>query len=174
MQQWLNTSADVDTIYATLEDYFQDYSRLANENYNYVVKQTRQMVVKNYLQAMLSRRTKFKEELNKVANKIEGEAKKLQELFETVDNDPFEAIFMLAEVIRSDKDMISLELHKLIERYPDITEEHILRLFYVRGDISKEEAKDYRDIKPPNDYTNASSIFKTLLFPKLNLNIPFK
>lgn len=135
------------------------------------------MVAKNYLQAMLSRRTAFKEDYGKIADKVIAETKKLQLLFTNIKNeseDPFEAILMLSEVIRCDKEMIVLELHKIVSKYHDITEDHILRLLSLRGDISRADAKDIGHIEQQTvGYT--SSIFATLVFPRLgNLNIPFK
>lgn len=111
---WVTSNVSADTIYATIEDYFQDYSKLKEANYKYVVEQTRGMVGKRYLTALLSKRTSFKtlEESMKAAMKIVKEAERLKHLFDNLGNDfvgddPFEAINMMAELLKSDDDMLS-------------------------------------------------------------------
>ncbi|KAJ8914761.1 hypothetical protein NQ315_013264 [Exocentrus adspersus] len=179
--QWLCTSLTADTIYATIEDYFQDYNNLVEANYKYVVDLTRSMVAKRYLIALLSKRTSFKtyEECTKAANKALKEAERLSQLFNNLSkeldgDDPFEAVTMLAEVLKSDDDMLSFELHRVVEKYPDITEEHLLRLLSLRGDLSRADIKDkVLHIDKPK-VLHKSSIFKTLVFPKLvNINLNF-
>lgn len=179
--QWLTTNLPADTIYATIEDYFQDYNNLVEANYKYVVDLTRNMVAKRYLTAMLSKRTSFKtyEECTKAASKTIKEIDRLSQLFSNLNKDldedsPFEAITMLAEVLKSDDDMLSFDLHRVVEKYPDITEDHLLRLLSLRGDLSKADVKDkVLHIDKPK-VLHKSSIFKTLVFPKLvNINLNF-
>ncbi|KAJ8947090.1 hypothetical protein NQ318_002448 [Aromia moschata] len=140
--QWLGTNLPADTIYATIEDYFQDYNHLVESNYKYVVDLTRSMVAKRYLTAMLSKRTSFKtyEECTKAANKVLKETERLSQLFANLSkdlegDDPFEAIILLSEVLKSNDDMLSFELHRIVEKYPDISEDHLLRLLSLRGDL---------------------------------------
>lgn len=150
-------------------------------NYKYVVDLTRNMVAKRYLTAMLSKRTSFKtyEECTKAASKAMKEIERLSQLFNNLskdldEDDPFEAITMLAEVLKSDDDMLSFELHRVVEKYPDIAEDHLLRLLSLRGDLSKADIKDkVLHIDKPK-VLHKSSIFKTLVFPKLvNINLNF-
>lgn len=179
--QWLTSNVPVDTIYITVEDYYQDYKYLVESNYNYIVQQTRTKVARKYLVSMLSKRTSFKtyDESTKAAKKVIQEAERLKQLFSRVGKDiegedPFDAIVMLAEVLKSDDDMLSFELHRVVEKYPDITDDHLLRLLSLRGDLSKSDIKDkilYLD-KPK--ILQKTTIFKTIVFPKLvNINLNF-
>lgn len=180
--QWLTSLDSLETIYATLEDYFQDYNRLAEANYNFIAEQARYTVAKRYLTAMLSRRVSFKtfEDCTKAAGKIEKEVDRLTNLFsnlckntETKDDDEFEAIVMLSEVIKSDDDMISFELHRVLEKYPDITEDQLLRLLNLRGDLSRSDIKEkVANVDRPK-VSHRSSIFKSLVFPKNVMNLTF-
>lgn len=154
---------------------------MVEANYKYVVDLTRNMVAKRYLTAMLSKRTSFKtyEECTKAASKAMKEIVRLSQLFNNLskdlnEEDPFEAVTMLAEVLKSDDDMLSFELHRVVEKYPDIAEDHLLRLLSLRGDLSKADIKDkVLHIDKPK-VLHKSSIFKTLVFPKLvNLNLNF-
>lgn len=94
--KWLGVSLPVDTICATLEDYFQDYNRLVKDNFQFVIKEARNSVAKRYLTAMLSKRTSFKtyEECVSAAGQTKKEAQQLQKLFENTadfdEEDPLE------------------------------------------------------------------------------------
>ncbi|CAG9855139.1 unnamed protein product [Phyllotreta striolata] len=175
------TSNPADTIYVTIEDYFQDYNRLVEANYKYLTEQLITCVGRKYLTAMLSRRVSFKtyEECMKAAQKSSEEANRFNRLFLNLSKDiecenPFEAIIMLSEVLKSDDDMLSFELHRVVEKYPDITDDHLLRLLNLRGDLSRSEVRDkVAHIDKPK-VLHKSSIFRTLLFPKLvNINLNF-
>lgn len=178
--QWLSSLDSLETIYATLEDYFQDYNRLVEANYNFIVDQARSTVAKRYLTAVLSKKVSFKtyEECCKAANKIVREVDRLNNLFNTIsrnsdqsEDDPFEAIIMLSEVVKSDDDMLSFDLHRVVEKYPDITEDHLLRLLSLRGDLARSDIKDKVSHVDRPKVSHRSSIFKALVFPKLiNLN----
>ncbi|XP_056646544.1 exocyst complex component 3 isoform X1 [Diorhabda sublineata] len=178
--QWL-TLNPTDTIYVTIEDYFQDYNRLVEANYKYVVEQVVSIVGRRYLTAMLSRRISFKtyDECVKAAQKVAEEARRFNQLFTTLCSDlecenPFEAIIMLSEVLKSDDDMLSFELHRVVEKFPDITDDHLLRLLSLRGDLSRSDVREkVAHVDKPN-VLHKSSVFKTLVFPKLvNINLNF-
>ncbi|KAL1508945.1 hypothetical protein ABEB36_003759 [Hypothenemus hampei] len=180
--QWLTSLDSLETIYATLEDYFQDYNKLTENNYNFIVDQAKSTVARKYLTAMLSKRTTFKtfEECTKAASKIVKEVDRLTNLFSNLfrspdekEEDEFEAIIMLSEVLRSDDDMMSFELHRVAEKYPDISEDHLLRLLNLRGDLSRSNAKDKVTHVDRPKVSHRSSIFKSLVFPKAVINLNF-
>ncbi|XP_050304189.1 exocyst complex component 3 [Anthonomus grandis grandis] len=185
--QWLVTSelqvsSALETIYATLEDYFQDYNRLAEANYNFIVDQARNTVAKRYLTAMLSRKVSFKtfDDCIKAASQMAKETDRLRTLFSNIsskehdsNDDEFEVIIMLSEVVKSDDDMISFELHRVVEKYPDITEDHLLRLLNLRGDLSKSDIKDKVAHVDRPKVSHRSSVFKSLVFPKMVINLNF-
>lgn len=104
--KWLLTSNPVDTIRATLEDYFQDYNHLREKNFEYVINEAQNLVYKKYITAMLSKKTSFKtvEEAQQAATKIVKEANQIKSFFQgiapaAVDVDrPCEVLGLLAEV----------------------------------------------------------------------------
>ncbi|XP_063916010.1 exocyst complex component 3 [Zophobas morio] len=176
--RWLGTTLPVDTICATLDDYFLDYNRLSEPNYKFIVHQARALVSKRYLTALLSKRVSFKtyEESVQAAAKIVKEAKQLGKLLDTLcsleGDDPFETVILLTEVLKSDDDMLSFELHRIVEKYPDIMEDHLLRLLSLRGDLARSDIRDKVAHLPKVKMTHQSSVFRTLVFPKLvNLNV---
>lgn len=147
--RWLGTSLPVDTICATLEDYFQDYNRLVEANFKFVIKEACLSIVKRYILAMLSKRVVFKtyEECEAAAHQVLKETQRLKKVFlavfpEIEDDDPFHILIMFAEVLKSIDDMLSFDLHRLVEKYPDATEDQLLRLLYLRGDVTRSDCKE--------------------------------
>ncbi|CAH0561855.1 unnamed protein product [Brassicogethes aeneus] len=172
---WLKTQdAAIDTIHLTLVDYFKDYQHLVDENYKYIAETAKNTVAKRYLTCLLSKRLTVKtfEECRRVADKIKHETNKLSQLFVNLckitdeKDNPFKCIFMLCEIISSDGDMVSFELHRAVEQYPDISEDHLLRLLNFRGDIPRADIKDKIQAveKPKGHYR--STIFSTIVFQK--------
>lgn len=85
--------------------------------------------------------------------KIVREAEQLGALFGRVAPDliiggagcgtPLEAISALAEILRSDdKEILSLDLTALVNKFPDIKEEHVIKLVGLRGDVSRSEIRE--------------------------------
>ncbi|XP_073949310.1 exocyst complex component Sec6 [Choristoneura fumiferana] len=149
--KWVASSIPVDTICVTLEDYFQDYNHLREKNFEYVINEAQNLVYKKYITAMLSKKVTFKtpEEAQQAATKIVKEANQIRAFFrrigaEGVDVDwPFEVISTLAEVLRcQDIEMLSLDLHGVLEKCPDISEEHLIRLLWLRGDVPRAHVRD--------------------------------
>lgn len=149
--KWLLSSIPIDTICVTLEDYFQDYNHLREKNFEYVINEAQNLVYKKYVTAMLGKKVVFKtvEESQQAATKIMKEANQIKAFFrriapEGVNVDwPFEVISMMAEVLRnSDIEMISLDLHGLLDKCPDMGAEHLRRLLWLRGDVPRAHVRD--------------------------------
>ncbi|KAI4484165.1 hypothetical protein M0804_007621 [Polistes exclamans] len=176
--KWLQSPIPIATICVTLEDYFQDYNHLNPKNFEYVIMEAQNLIAKRYISAMLQRKISFKtyEECLTCTSKIISEADKLKNFFVKIApkvgsyNSPFEIIKRLAEVLRcEDSEILSLDLHSLVEKYPDMTEDHLVRLLSLRGDISRGESREkvayileaQRNRKTPQTTTN--SIFKQIV-----------
>ncbi|KAE8751434.1 hypothetical protein FOCC_FOCC001681 [Frankliniella occidentalis] len=149
--KWLTSSIPVDTICVTLEDYFQDYVHLCEKNFELVIIEAQNSVARKYLTALLQRKLSLKEleQRRKLAKKVSDEADRLKALFRRVapkvqsEDSPLDALKILVEVIRSeDAEMLSLDLITVIEKYPDITEDHLSRFLSLRGDITRQDIKE--------------------------------
>lgn len=149
--KWLSSNCfPVEVICATLKDYFQDYNHLSPKNFDYVVSEAQNLIAIRYISAMLQRKISLKtyDECLTCTSKIINEADKLKNFFFQIApnmevDSPFEIIKRLAEVLRcEDSEILSLDLHSLVEKYPDITEDQLVRLLGLRGDIPKSEAKE--------------------------------
>lgn len=173
-------SLPVDTICATLEDYFQDYNCLVEANFEYVIQEARELVTKRYLTAMLSKKVSFKsyDECQSAAKKIFKEIEQLRKVFlstapSTVDiDDPLDLIIMLSEILKCEDDMISLDLHRIVEKYSDITEDHLLRLLSLRGDLSKSDLKEKINyvMKTSKPKTHEATLLSQLIFQDRIIN----
>uniref|UniRef100_A0A1B6CUA5 Uncharacterized protein n=1 Tax=Clastoptera arizonana TaxID=38151 RepID=A0A1B6CUA5_9HEMI len=150
--KWYSSSIPVDTICVTLEDYFQDYVHLRVRNFEYVISEAENLVARRYITAMLQKKMSFKtyEERRTAGNKIFKEANQIKALFSRIApkvanrvDSPFETIKSLAEVLKSeDLEILSLDLHSLVDKYPDVTEDHLSRLLSLRGDISRSDIRE--------------------------------
>ncbi|XP_043269347.1 exocyst complex component 3 [Venturia canescens] len=149
--KWLASPIPVSTICVTLEDYFQDYNHLRPKNFEYIITEAQNLIAKRYIVAMLQRKISLKtyEDCLTCTSKIMTEADELKNFFVRIApkvgnfDCPFEIIKRLAEVLRcEDSEILSLDLHSLVEKYPDMTEDHLVRLLSLRGDISRSEAKE--------------------------------
>lgn len=177
--RWLLSSIAIDTICVTLEDYFQDYNRLVHDNFKYTISTGLLLIAKRYIMAMLSKRTSFKsfDECQSAANKVVKEVNQLQDVFSkisdySIEENPLDTVILLSEIIKCENDMLSLDLHRIVEKYADITEDHLLRLLYLRGDIPRSDMREKvaHVVKSSNAHNlSKSSIFQQIVFPKLNL-----
>lgn len=149
--RWLKNRDPVDTICATLDDYFQDYGRLVDKNFDYVLDLARRRITKHYLTAMLSKRMTLKtyKECQQAAEQIVQEAKQLQQVFskqtratQADHEDYLQMIIIMSEVVRCESDMLTLDLHNIVDKYPDVTEEQLLRVLHLRGDLARSELRD--------------------------------
>ena len=146
--KWQSGSQAIDTICATLNDYFEDYQFLKPSNFELVIScaQDRVAILQNNL---LRKKITFtsQEERKSAAVKIRTEADQCKSFFKDVAGDmgdfdsPFDTVAMLAEVLSSDDEMLSLELGTLCKRYPDVSHEQIFCLLLLRGDLARGEAK---------------------------------
>ncbi|OXU16724.1 hypothetical protein TSAR_000990 [Trichomalopsis sarcophagae] len=148
--KWLSSPIPIETICVTLEDYFQDYNHLSSKNFDYIISEAQNLIAKRYISAMLQRKISLKsyDECLTCTSKIIIEADKLKSFFYKIApkielESPFEIIKRLAEVLRcEDPEILSLDLHSLVEKYPDITDDQLVRLLGLRGDIPRSEAKE--------------------------------
>ena len=152
--KWQSGSQAIDTICATLNDYFEDYQFLKPSNFELVISSAQDRVARKYITAMLQnnllrRKITFtsQEERKSAAVKIRTEAAQCKSFFKDVAGDmadfdsPFDTVSTLAEVLSSDDEMLSLELGTLCKRYPDVSHEQIFCLLLLRGDLARGEAK---------------------------------
>lgn len=144
-------SLAVDTICITLDDYYNDYRHLRPDNFELVVNEGMNTVAKKYITAMLQKKMTFKnsDDRKSGAIKIKNEGNKLKSFFERIESDvasinfSLDAIISLAEVLKNDDtDMLSLDIAALVKDYPDVSQEHLIQLLGLRGDVSKSDSRE--------------------------------
>lgn len=147
--KWETTNVSVETICVTLEDYFQDYNHLRAINFEYVINRAQSLVTKRYIRAMLSKRiSKPRANCEVMSKKIIREAKQIRNFFSKIapnlseSDSPIDLIAMMANLLDCDIEMLVLDLHTLLGSYPSLTEDHLMRLFYIRSDIKVSEVRE--------------------------------
>ncbi|KAJ8684977.1 hypothetical protein QAD02_020770 [Eretmocerus hayati] len=182
--KWLSSAIPIDTICVTLEDYFQDYTHLLPRNFDYIITQAQILIAKRYISAMMHRKISLKnyDDCCSCIEKIILEADKLKGFFSKIapelDSDsPFEIIKHLAEVLKcEDPEILSLDLHSLLEKYPDITDDQLMRLLSLRGDIPRSQVREkvifiLETRKHCNtSHINGGTLFKQIIFQDSFLN----
>ncbi|GIY80455.1 exocyst complex component 3 [Caerostris darwini] len=134
----------VNYIYAVLQ------RRMSFKTYEERKEAAEKMCDEGKILQQLFQRAPFNKRLNSIVKKrsyydgkitLENILKKYSPI-QTSKTSPFEAVPLIAEVIKlKDVSMLSLEISGVIRHYPDITLEQLVTLILVRGDVSKNEAK---------------------------------
>ena len=130
----------------------QDYIHLKGPNLEYVIFSAEDLVAKRYITAMMQKKMTFRtsEERRSAVAKIVREVDQLRAFFVRIApdissraNSSLEAIVASAEVLKNDDlEILSLDLHMLVDRFPDITEDHLFRLLMLRGDVNKSDIRE--------------------------------
>ncbi len=174
--KWVQSSVPVDTICVTLEDYFQDYNHLRSTNFEYVIQEAQRLVAKRYIKAMLSKRlSKPRVDCEQIAKKINQEIAQIRKFFDKIApniskaDSPFDVITKLAQLIVCDTELLILDLHSILSTYPSLTQDHLLRIFYIRSDIKANEIKEtiqdaFASKKPTLSHDKQDKILKEIVF----------
>lgn len=176
--EWMTSSNSVNTICATLEDYFQDYvHHLRVKNFESVMKEAENLVAKRYISAMLQNKVTFKtdEERRKAGEKILEEVNRIESFFSKIDSElanqsvsPLGTIKSLAEVLKcEDLEMLTLEIYSLVDKYPDITEDQLSRLLILRGGLNRSEIKEKLSYKFQDTSGQKSTSFVKSIFDQI-------
>ncbi|EDW02368.1 exocyst complex component 3 [Drosophila grimshawi] len=174
--KWLGSSIAVDTICVTLDDYFQDYNHLLPANFEMVINEAQKLLAKRYIRALLSKRlSKTRSECDAVTRKINQEAKRIKQFFEKIapkislSDSPLDLITTLSALIIADIELLALDLHTLLGSYPSLTEDHLVRLFYIRNDVKAAEVREkvqdaMKSKKSMVSIAKQDCIFKEIVF----------
>nr|CAG4639889.1 EOG090X03GO [Daphnia pulex]SVE84774.1 EOG090X03GO [Daphnia pulex] len=180
-RKWVLSTVPVDTICATLEDYFQDYMHLRPRNFEYVIRQAEICITRKYITSIFQKKLSLKDERREVAEKIIQEAGQIEALLAPaslsrafssdapkVTEDAAKAISALAEVIKCDSEIITLELINFIKKYPDVSQDQLTCLLSLRGDFGRIEARQrVADLlsSGSKDESARSTIFSLITVP---------
>lgn len=176
--RWMSSTLAVETICVTLDDYFQDYRYLCESNFEYIIKVAQNLVAKRYITSMLQKKVSFKtnEESQAAADKLRKEITQIRKCFLCIASNssdshcPLDIIITLSVVLKcEDSEMLSLDLHNIVKTFPDITEDHLLRLLYLRGDMPRAEIREkitfaMNSGKPTSNVHQTSSLFSEIAF----------
>lgn len=127
---------------------------LIPRNFDYVIREAELCIARKYTGSMFQKKMSLKtnEERREAGEKMLREAGQIAALLapassslataRAMEDAPQEAISAIAEVIRSDLEMVSLELHGFIKKYPDLNQEQLVCLLSLRGDIDRRDGRE--------------------------------
>ncbi|CAM4587460.1 hypothetical protein PO909_031514 [Leuciscus waleckii] len=175
-RKWLSGSHAVDTICVTVEDYFNDFSKIKKPYNQEMTSEAHRRVVVEYLKAIMQKRISFKnaDERKEGADRMMKEAEQFKFLFRKLsageDSDRLcDSISAIAEVFKlTDPALLYLEVSTLVSKYPDIREEHIVALLAVRGDASREMRQmiiETLNQNKPSSSSVSQPIFRDITVP---------
>lgn len=179
-RKWLAGSHAVDTICVTVEDYFNDFSKIKKPYNQEMTSEAHRRVVVEYLKAIMQKRITFKnaDERKEGADRMMKEADQFKFLFRKLSagegSDRLcDSISAIAEVFKlTDPALLYLEVSTLVSKYPDIREEHIVALLAVRGDASREMRQmiiETLNQNKPSSSSVSQPIFKDITVPSITM-----
>lgn len=127
---------------------------LRPRNFEYVIQQAEVCITRKYITSIFQKKLSLKDERRDVAEKIIKESGQIEALLAPVsfnrtlpsdvtktDDAPQKAISALAEVVKCDSEIITLELINFIKKYPDVTQDQLTCLLALRGDFGRLEVR---------------------------------
>ncbi len=125
---------------------------LRPRNFEYVIQQAEICITRKYITSIFQKKISLKDERRDVAEKIIREAGQIEALLAPVslgrthpsdvaEDAPQKAISALAEVVKCDSEIITLELINFLKKYPDVTQDQLTCLLSLRGDFGRLEAR---------------------------------
>lgn len=141
-----------------------------------VINEAQKLLAKRYIRAMLSKRlSKPRPECDAITRKINQEAKRFKQFFEKIapnismTDSPLDLIPTLSALLVCDLELLVLDLHTLLGSYPSLSEDQIIRVFYIRNDVKASEVREkiqdaMKSKKAMVSITKQDCIFKEIVF----------
>jgi hypothetical protein len=160
-REWFGPTAKpcCGTIIETTRDYWSsELTHLKKPLLAYLFYTWHKRLLAHYLRNLFSRTAPMKferpDERRKCAEQLRSEASLLDKEFKSWDGTSsdnateyhFNILSNIADVIeQTDLDSIVLEVATLAKKYPSLTMDQVIQILLLRGDLTKQEAKDKAD-----------------------------
>ncbi|XP_033897405.3 exocyst complex component 3-like protein isoform X1 [Acipenser ruthenus] len=187
-RSWLSDCEVIDGICNSVDQHFSHCRRVREPYFQFLVVESQWALVVEYVRTLMQKPMvcRNSEERSHLSDRMAQDALQLGDLFHRMssrqDDDHWACsqgpqscemltgvLSALAEFIRiNDTSMLSLEVSGLITKYPDISEEHVLVLLDVRGDVPREVRGTVLDILQQNTHPLPQGyrpIFNDILVP---------
>ncbi|XP_028666023.1 exocyst complex component 3-like protein isoform X2 [Erpetoichthys calabaricus] len=157
-RSWLFNCDFIDSICRTIDQHFTFYQHVREPYFQVLVTEVQWSLVVEYVRAFMQKRMvcRSAEERSQLSDRMSHDALQIKELFhrrgigresgwcqclqgpKTCER-LTGVLNSLAEIIRlKDNTVMSLKLDRLFCKYPDISEEQVLMLLEIRGDVPKD------------------------------------
>lgn len=185
-QEWFGSTLKpyCGIIIETTRDYWSsDLTHLKKPLLAYLFYWWHKRVLAYYLQNIFSRNTSIKlatlGERRACASQLRTEAAVLDKEFQIWDGTStenktkyhFHILSSIADILeQTDLDSISLEIASLARRYPSLTMDQVVQVLLIRGDFTKQEAKDRAHAVLPNNPNISQDILFEIMIIVNQLN----
>jgi hypothetical protein len=151
-KEWFGSTAIMQTVVATLEDYFRDFSGQMNPVFlRKLSEDILQRAVVLFLRPLFARKS-LAGELPAFRRRFEEDLKALVSFFgllilKEVCSKHLAVLYDVFEVLRDDPETIASTFFKLRKNHPDFTLDMMEQLLNLRGDMGKEVGKTMQSLK---------------------------
>ncbi|XP_053741399.1 exocyst complex component 3-like protein [Synchiropus splendidus] len=145
---WLAQGDPTPKLCRVLERHLELYGRVQPPCRQRLQEEAQWSMVVEYVRALMQKKLVCRnaEERRQLAQQMVQDDQRFREVFSALEGDtsvpevnPLALLPVLADFIRlKDPGMLSLEVSGLAAKYPDVSEEHVLVLLDIRGDISRD------------------------------------
>ncbi|XP_012677756.2 exocyst complex component 3-like protein [Clupea harengus] len=147
-RSWLTQGNITPKLCTVLEHHWELYFRVRPPCRERLQEESQWLAVVEYVRALMQKRIVCRniEERLQLAERMSQDAQQLRDVFQSTEAEGPESevnhialLSVLADLIQlRDPSMLTLEVSGLVAKYPDISEEHVLVLLEVRGDVSRD------------------------------------
>ncbi|XP_041967167.1 exocyst complex component 3-like protein [Alosa sapidissima] len=147
-RSWLTQGNITPKLCSVLEHHWELYGRVRPPCRERLQEESQWLTVMEYVRALMQKRLVCRntEERQQLAERMSQDAQQFRDVFQNPEAEGTDSeinhialLSVLADFIQlRDPSMLSLEVSGLVAKYPDISEEHVLVLLEVRGDVSRE------------------------------------
>ncbi|KAG8437247.1 hypothetical protein GDO86_008086 [Hymenochirus boettgeri] len=144
-RSWLSGSDTMHRICETVEQFTQHFTMARAPVCQFLLAQTERMLVIEYVKALLNSKLvcKSSEDRQHMAERMTSDAKELSSALKRMGLEESTLCVPLILSIQKifalkDPSLLSLEVSGLMTSFPDISDDHVLALMEVRGDVSRD------------------------------------
>lgn len=177
-RNWLAQGEVTQNMCGVLERHCEFYNKVRQPCRQRLKEECQWLTVVEYVRTLMQKRLvcRNSDERNQLVQRMTQDAQLLRDHLQSMETDgtidevnPTALITALADIINlKDPNMLILEISVLVNKYPDISEEHVSVLMDVRGDVPKDVRKsvlDFLEQSAPPLPQGYRPIFTEILVP---------
>ncbi|XP_028842473.1 exocyst complex component 3-like protein isoform X2 [Denticeps clupeoides] len=179
---WLAQDHVTRKICTVLEHHCELYSRVRPPCRQRLQEECQWLVVVEYIRVLMQKKLvcRCADEREQLAQRMTMDVQQLRDVFQGMEGDgavgevnPIALLSVLSSFIKlRDPSVLTLEVCGLVTKYPDISEEHVIVLMDIRGDVSRDirgSVLNFLEQSAPQLQSGYRPIFTDILVPSPSL-----